>query len=299
MKKHIASFLVFACLGALSWAQGTKTELFDVRKSGQEIEIMKGILSTTLSFVAQNLQKQQAATKQAGTPTPFGTALGTSSWRFSNINAFYLYGQGAVFVIPTSGLRLASYGEAMNIYETYSRDLQRASREVEVRTQELALRSAAVAASASGVAGGLAGGLAGGVNTPPTPPKPPAPPARPAQASQEELRKNLADAQEKVKKSQEVAEANRAKFMVALGEIKTYLTEALANHGDSLTTVKSNEYITLIIMTDGYDGAELLDAAGSKTNREIISIQKSWITDYKAGRLTLDAFKQKVLQYSE
>jgi hypothetical protein len=298
MKKHIASFLVFACLGALSWAQGTKTELFDVRKSGQEIEIMKGILSTTLSFVVQNLQKQQAATKQAGISTPFGTLSGTSSWRFSNINAFYLYGQGAVFVIPTSGLRLASYGEAMNLYETYSRDLQRASREVEARAQESALRSAAVAAAASGVARGVAGG----VNTPPTPPKPPAPPAppeRPAQVSQEELRKKLADAQEKVKRSQEVAEANRAKFIAALGEIKTYLIEALANHGDSLTTVKSNEYITLIIMTDGYDGAELLDAAGSKTNREIISIQRSWITDYKAGRLTLDAFKQKVLQYSE
>jgi hypothetical protein len=32
---------------------------------------------------------------------------------------------------------------------------------------------------------------------------------------------------------------------------------------------------------------------------DTISVQKSWITDYKAGRLTVDAFKQKVLQYAE
>jgi hypothetical protein len=32
--------------------------------------------------------------------------------------------------------------------------------------------------------------------------------------------------------------------------------------------------------------------------REIISVQKSTITDYKAGRLTLDGFKAKVLVYS-
>ena len=58
MKKHLATILVLTCLGAFSFAQGTKTALFDVTKSQQELEIMKGILGTTLSFVAQNVQKQ-------------------------------------------------------------------------------------------------------------------------------------------------------------------------------------------------------------------------------------------------
>ena len=48
---------------------------------------MKGILSTTISYVGQNQQKD--------------------AWRLntSNMSAYYLVGQGAVFVIPTSVFR--------------------------------------------------------------------------------------------------------------------------------------------------------------------------------------------------
>jgi hypothetical protein len=105
MKKHLARFLVISCLAAFSWAQG-KVDLFDIGKSQQELEIMKGILGTTLSFVAQNLQRQSAST--SGTSkvnTPFGPVAVSTPWRSSNMHAFYLYGQGAVFVFPTSSLR--------------------------------------------------------------------------------------------------------------------------------------------------------------------------------------------------
>ena len=41
------------------------------------------------------------------------------------------------------------------------------------------------------------------------------------------------------------------------------------------------------------------DSGRMKTRHDIISAQKSWITDYKAGRISLENFKQKVLQYTE
>ncbi|HTY63879.1 MAG TPA: hypothetical protein VMG30_16650, partial [Acidobacteriota bacterium] len=85
------------------------------------------------------------------------------------------------------------------------------------------------------------------------------------------------------------------KFLESLKEIRVYLIEALANYGDSLTQVKPGEYVNLILYTDAFDS----DTSKMKTRHDIISAQKSWITDYKAGRITLDNFKQKVLQYTE
>jgi len=295
MKKYIAFFVIFTFAGAISRgvAQGTKSELFDITKAQQEMEIMKGILSTTLSFVAQSLQKQPATGSPKIVNTPFGGAYASSSsWRFSNMNAFYLYGQGAVFVIPTSGLRMAGgRGLFSGQYDAMSADFAK-------QAEELAVYAAAMGKGlGAGVGGGVTGGVRGGTPKATTAPPPPPPP--PAQVNQEELRKKVADAQERVKKSREDAEANRAKFLASLAQIKVYLIEALANHGDSLTTVKPNEYLTLVISTDDYDGFMLGDETGPRTRREIISVQKSWITDYKAGRLTLDAFKQKALQYSE
>jgi hypothetical protein len=175
-----------------------------------------------------------------------------------------------------------------------------------------------------GVYGGVVGGVEGGVpgkprtrlsakeargkmkppaTTAQTPaPSPAAPPdaaaaPNPPQApqairSQEELRKKLADAQERVVKRREELAAKRAKFLEQLAQIKVYLIEAIANHGDSLTHVKPNEYITIIITTD--EG----DFFSQRSQREVISVQKSAVMDYKTGKLTLDAFKQKVVNYN-
>jgi hypothetical protein len=312
MKKPIAITLVFLCLGAFTWAQGTKTTLFDVVKSQQELEIMRQILGTTLSFVAQNIQKQQGATKSVN--TPFGPYNIGVPYRLSNMNAFYLYGQGAVFVIPTSNLRSATvYGTLADTYKVQSElesEMRALSREMSAQAR--ALERGVGSGTGAGVGGGVSGGVAGGVQAPPPPPQPPQPaqakqptaPTQPAQAGQsspEELRKKVADAQERVRRSRADAEANRAKFLESLGEIKAFLIEALANHGDSLTTVKPNEYITLVIMLDDSMDWSIgsSDVAGGRARQEVVSVQKSWITDYKAGRLTLDAFKQKAIQYSE
>jgi hypothetical protein len=300
MKKHIALALMFLCLGMLSWGQSAKTTLFDTVKSGQELEIMKGILGTTLSFVAQNIQKQQATTKSAS--TPFAVL---DYFRTSNINAFYLYGQGAVFVVPTSSLRFANLGNRYATADGLTLEMEMLSQEMEMASQEMAMNAAHAGQGVGGVSwvGGVSGGgsVSGAVVATGKSPSAkaqtatPAPTPKTSQASQEEMRKKLAEVQEKIKKSKEDAEAAHEKFIAVLGDVKSFLIEALANHGDSLTTVKPNEYITLV-----FSGAsELFDSSGDRNRQDIISVQKSWIADYKAGRLSLDAFKQKALQYSE
>jgi len=98
-----------------------------------------------------------------------------------------------------------------------------------------------------------------------------------------------------IKKSREETEASREKLLESLKEIRVYLIEALANYGDSLTQVKPGEYINLILYADALD----TNSGRMKARHDIISAQKSWITDFKAGRISLDSFKQKVLQYTE
>jgi hypothetical protein len=327
MKKCLATFLIVSCLGMLSWAQGTKSELFDTNKCQDELNVMKAALATTLSIAVQNLESQAAAARAqaqaspAGqVQTPFGpvSLTGSRVWGgYVNIDAFYLYGQGAVFLIPASSLRLSRY----------------------ISTGR---GTGAGGGSGKGIAEG--GGVIGGgqasvpavppqpaaVPKPAAPPAPPPPPPPPPQvtstnldevqkilaaqlkAYEEQIRKyqeaiqkdraaldtfrqalekssqaNLAELQQQLERQSRDAEARRAQTVAALGEIKKNLIEALANYGDSLTTVKPDEYISVVIMLDQSEGPA------------VISAQKSWITDYKAGRLTLDAFKQKVLQYTE
>jgi len=298
MKKQISSIVVFLCLGALCWAQTARTELFDAKKSQQELEIMKGILATTLNFVAQEVQKPAAGTRAEGR---LAYSWGGGMFRPS---AFYLVGQGAVFVIPASSLRVPGMvGSAFNLLAAgdferatmqTSRELQQASREMELLSERMARQ----AGERRGVTPPPQPGQAAKPGTPPPATGAPAPPA-PPQVNQEELRKKLAEAQERVKKVREETEANRARFMEILAQVKSYLIEALANHGDSLTTVKPSEYINLVIMTDDNDGRFGWDEGAGRAGHEVISVQKSWISDYKAGRLTIEAFKQKALQYNE
>jgi hypothetical protein len=251
MKKQISVLLIILMLAGFSWAQGTKPS-FDVNKSQEELEIMRGILSTTLSFV---LQKSETEKSRA--------------WRFTNINAFYLAGQGAVFVIPTSNLPGRMNEVSENISELSTR----------LATQYLGLSPFAALDQAKDEPNYS-------VRSAPT------------EMDREKLRKKIEESQLQLKKARETAEANRAKFTKELDAVKAYLVETLANYGDSMTTIRPNEYINFVLTDDGVSNV-LLNLNEKRTRTDIISAEKSWVTDYKGGRLSMDGFKQKVLQYSE
>jgi hypothetical protein len=296
MKRHLLALVLIAAMGTLSWssAQTARADLFDARKSQQELEVMRGIIGTTLNFVAREMQQKEPGSRPHEEGLVRAFAMG------NNVNALYFYGQGATFIVPVSRFGYAHlagfHGMEEGLIEAEA-SMEEAREGLEAQAEALAEFGAS---SSSGTPA---------PTPPPPPPAPvaapaapaaPAPPAvvstgratRPAR-NMEESRKRLAEAQERVKVRRLQTEKMRQRVQEYVQQMKGYLVEAIANHGDSLTHVRPNEYINVVISADGED------FFGGDGQKEIISVQKSTITDYKAGRLTLDAFKQKVLQYSE
>ncbi len=289
MKKYsiVPIIPIVLSLGMLSWAQGSK-DLFDAKKSEAELEIMKGILGTTISYVAQDEHKD--------------------TWRrnTSNMSAYYLAGQGAVFMIPTStipstALRSILVGPDMNLrnLELAKLNEQTRLRALEVQKQAVVIQKQAAELSPKGAGAGLGSGvgsgIGGGTGTGSPTPFPQIMVATPTQTNRDEIQKKVQELQLAIKKTDEEAAAKQEKFLESLKNIRGHLVEALANYGDSLTQVKSGEYINLILDTNPLNA----DPDRTKTRYDIISAQKSWIADFKAGRITLENFKQKVLQYAE
>jgi hypothetical protein len=326
MKKHLSLLSIILGVALLAWgtAQNAQTNLFDLKKSQQELEIMKGILGTTLSFVAREIQNRSTGASAQG-DVLIGSRIG-----LPDVSAFYLYGQGAAFIVPLSNLRFAMFKgnryalarpyddlngltaayesqQALQSMLTAQPGMNLASDELVAHShelEELAREQAEVTAALAGEKASTGVGIA---QAPvPKTPKAPMAAATPAtspvptkaattQERREEMKKKLFEAQEKVKQRQQEFEAQQKKFMESLGEVKVYLIEALATHGDSLTHVKPNEYINLILTVDGF--ASYYGTSGTRMQREIISVQKSTIADFKASKITMDQFKQRVLQY--
>lgn len=320
MKRHHGFVLSVVCLILLplSSTESAQVQPFDLKKCRQELEIMKGILRTTLSFAAKELASSSAKEDDAKT---FRVLM--RGGEFSNISGFYLAGQGAVFTIPAGSLRDAfrvrgefNFKNAFNLNPgTFEFDFDEEALVEEVTRQtEDAMRQAEDAIRQAQEAADLA---AQGIVAPPKPPEPPAAPVPPAPAvspatpraravvagrqsvseKSEQARKKLAELQERAKRKMEEEEARRTKFREALGQLKGFLIEALANHGDSISTVKPNEYINLVILDEGRSFWLGEDPSGERAQRDIISVQRAVISDYKAGRLSLDSFKQKVMNY--
>ncbi len=315
MKRSHWFVLLMACLILLPLAgtESAQVQPFDVKKCRQELEIMRGILRTTLGFASKELA---ASTKISDADSKNAFTVFMGGGEFSNIGAFYLAGQGAVFTIPASGLRESlrvrkdlNWKNAFNLrpgtFEFNFDDYNDLAGQLADQAEHFAQPA---------VQGMLA-------LEPPEPPEPPAPaaaasppaPAPAAQAAprapaavpgsesksgkQEQMHKKLLELQEKAKRKAEEDEASRARFRERLDQLKVFLIEALANHGDSMTVVKANEYLNLVITDDGRSFWVGDDPTSQRAQREIISVQKSVISDYKAGRLSLDGFKQKVMNY--
>jgi hypothetical protein len=353
-------------IGLLSWgaAQGTRADLFDLKKSQQELEVMKGILTTTLNFFLKESRRASTQKGERDEDQVYKDFTVRGPWGGSRVSAFYLYGQGATFIIPVSALGYAKAKpvkdvgaldadqlrldaelealQALRLEEQLATEQQfdaelahlELNRVAEAQEQELATLQTELTfllAGPGGVPGGIVGGVPGGVaggipggvgagipsgvrgpakarpkpskpaaQAPPQPPQAPQPAAEPRSPQrEEEMRKKVEDLQRSVVKRREMDEVKRKELLERVAQIKVYLIEALANHGDSLTQVKPNEYINVVLTAeDGDRWFKLADSESESPHREIMSVQKSVITDYKAGRLTLDAFKQKVLQYN-
>jgi hypothetical protein len=305
-------FVGVACLmlGSFTSLQSAQLPPPDLKKCQQELEIMKGILRTTLGFASQELAAGLKTDKTETKPGARRFAFGRSG--NLNIGAFYLAGQGAVFTIPTSSVRDMLRVRQGNVALALASDMQNIGwnaewvEQLENQLNELNLQLK----NNFGLEGLAALAAVPAPPAPPTPPASPAPAPKPQQpvppkeskdktagvaAREEQLRQKLSKLQERVKQRGAEEEARQAKFRESLSQLKVFLMEAMANHGDSLTVVKPGEYVNLIIVDEG--NRLFGDDSHDQSQREILSVQKSVITEYKAGKLSLEAFKEKVLNY--
>ncbi|MEJ2244844.1 MAG: hypothetical protein P8Y80_01975 [Acidobacteriota bacterium] len=285
MKRYFIGTALIFCLGVLGFAD---EPTFNVEKSRQELEIMKGILETSLAFSLSDEETVKSTYRVSNA---------------SNIDAFYLSGQGAVFMIPTSSFYRSG---GIFVMPEFSEQMSTLNEKVRILTQNLALQSEQLASKAqewnqakSGIGSGKGAGVGSGIGSgegsiaapsPPSAPPPPTPPTPPPAPTVIQLPQSS--------EQKEEAAAREAEYQKNLEKAKFQLIETLANYGDSLTTVQSGEYINLILIPNSYAIGVYVRAAGHQSTREIITARKSWIADYKAGRLSLEGFKQKVLQYS-
>jgi hypothetical protein len=259
--KKLLSIFALLFLGTVSLAQDKAS--FDTNKSKEEMEIMKGILKTTLNFLGTKSQ-----------PSRFAGL-------YVDISAVYLPGQGATFVIPASGLRVS--------WTAYNSSISDLSEKIALlsRENDLSLFYTPEALRKMGIA---SGGVGSGVGSDAAATQSPTASDK-QEKDREALRIKIEDLQNRAKKRQEDEQENLRKYQQSMEEIRTYIAESLANYGDSLSTIKPDEYVNILLISDG------IDNQGKKTN--VISARKSWIADYKTGKLTLDAFRQKVTQYHQ
>ncbi|MFB3903333.1 MAG: hypothetical protein ACE15E_07765 [Acidobacteriota bacterium] len=245
----------------------------DSQKSRQELETMEGILSTTLGYAVQRLGTN-GETKADRVFRPFHRMDG------GNVSGYYLYGQGAVFMIPVSALQ-----------RQQEMDFAVAVPEIDdlvIPVVTAGIEAAAAGLEAAGEEGEKAKEQADKVQ------------------QQEERKKDLArnlerqkakmqQLQEQSKKRRAQMEERRKELINRLGQVKADLKDALARYGDSLSIVKPEESVTIVLSDDrGFHWGESASAGIC----QVLSVKKSLVTDLKAGKISRDEFDRRVVEYS-
>jgi len=231
----------------------------DTERSKEELRGMTVAFRTTTNAFAQYMQRTQL--EKISVP-PDRTLVLSSLQGILSINAYYLYGRGAVFVFSPSNWQILNIPKTSNTRNVSD------------------IRGLTEKSASSGL-------------------DPQLPPMQSEQAiGEKDFQEMLKEQQDGAKQSQETQNATRDMTAAYFRETKGYLIDAVVNEGEYLTTVKPDEYITLVLMRDN-SLPNMRGGDSGTSNCDIISIRKSWITDYKSGKLTIDAFKQKILQYEE
>jgi hypothetical protein len=307
-KKYVATLLAI-WLGFLVWLGITKADgpLFDVTKTRQEMEIMKGILNSTMRIALRELNSGTAKTET------------TRIWHSpeADISSYYLYGQGAVFKISMSGQNwmvtprivgkpfavprppkppkaplppappLAPPAPSSPLIQEEGDPAEAPDIDVEKVTREAmeqakkgmaqAKKEMAQAKKEMDVANLL---------------------SQEEQLKMEkEIKASLVEAQKSLKEWRLQVEKSREELAKQMAQMKPYLVEALAKHADSITVVKPQEYITLMLSLGGNRWVVIGGEEEEEADTEILSVQKSTILDYKAGRISMEDFKKKVFSY--
>ena len=238
--------VVASLVVAVAWTQmvGAQTP---ARRVEREIEIMSGILETTLRFAIEESSALTDGYRSAKERNAYAQLVYVGRNRPTSVSGYYLEDQGVAFVIKTGGVA--------------NRGL------VDPSTGESKFKLRDVL---------IHGSL--------------------------DVKQVQVDVEERLEKRQAAVKERIERMQARTDTLKNHLVEALANHGDSMTILGEDEYLNLILEPDSSSGLLTgvvfgVPTPSSAARTETLTVRKSWITDYKAGRLSLEEFKQEVLEY--
>lgn len=281
MKKCIYVFTVFVVLNTLAWGQTSDGEpviggdgirfysrIFPASPEAaareKETNIMSGILRSEL---------ESHLKKFTDTPDMHGIVLFNSEFPSYSANEpiwFYLQEQGIVFTIPIYGVRnspqmLTTLSNIPIRGRLFNTTQPKGDTETDRIHEIIGKLEAEIQAPGASHEDMVA--MRGKINT---------------------LKKELSTLQEL---QTSFANLDEYYFQRLFTSLRDPLVDVLAKYGDSLSVVKPDEYINLVLYTPS-----LLEISGRQQRVEVISARKSWIKDYKEGRITLDEFREKVLK---
>jgi hypothetical protein len=247
----------------------------DREKSRQELETMKGILRTSISYA---MRTQNSAAEEDNAEVRF------YGMRGSRVDAFYLYGQGAVFVIPVGSFGRGLHSEISAFVSAAIPD-----------PEQIGL----IAEEAARAAGEVAETLSPDTERQ----RERAERQRERTEEQRERLRRQLESQRQSLEERRAAAAKRREEMNKRREelarnvdlLAGSLRDTLASYGDSLTILRPEESITLVLTTESGFGP-WGDSPASDTR--VLSVRKALVTDLKAGKVTRDEFNRRMVDYS-
>ena len=113
--------------------------------------------------------------------------------------------------------------------------------------------------------------------------------------SLEKQKAKMQELQEQSKKRRAEMEERHKELISRLGQIKVDLKDALARYGDSLSIVKPDESVTIILSDER--SFRWGDSEGSGIC-QVLTVKKSLVTDLKSGKITREEFDRRVVDYT-
>ena len=295
MKTCFSFITMIVVLTVSAWGQNASMVSSDPKELGIEMEMMSGFISYVLRshFLDFGNESQSGDSPAQNRFSRQGDRVTNgSSWIDTSLrDRFYLQGQGAVFIIPVSSLRTSpQFPQVNNISTTViswrsadSTPLFSLSTILEEGGSRNIYSDNRIAYQVPGESASILEEI--------------------SKTFSDRLKEGAlifpTDLQEPLKRLLEQfknATDGEQPFLQALDSVREPLANALAQYGDSMYAVKPDEYINLVFQKSPAYLSSLSGMPGSEYGTEVISVRKSWITDYKAGKMTLEEFRKKVLQ---
>ena len=262
----------------------SETTPFDPAGLRQELEIMEGILHTTLKYALEESDSGPRAFSR-------------------RTESFYLYGQGAVFVV---NLPFRRSRDIVREVARRKRGIARQERELSriknalgetedsniliLKAQQQVLRAAELAS--------VQAAAASDAPPPPAPtwePLPPAPPVAFVEQAPEQvlepLKERLQSLQNRLQVQQRQMEEHNTEIQKKMVDVEKALLEALSRHGGSFRSLSEGEFVTLILnQGEKWPGR-------SPPQARVLVVPKSALMAFAADRIAWDAFLRQVVGY--